>query len=99
MNLVHYLLVLWVIGINFSLVGVYVITRMRGAWVVTRGNLKAYTAYRRIYRALSEQFPDAKHEELLIRDKQSRLTHSNKQRKEPDDVDTANDDTESEEKK
>lgn len=72
LKLAHYALVIYVIGISFSLIAVYVMMRMRTSWVNIRGNFKAYISYRQIYQALNHQYEDAKPEELIIRRKRPR---------------------------
>jgi len=67
LKLAHYALVIYVIGISFSLIAVYVLMRMRNSWTKIRGNFKAYISYREIYQALNHQYPDATKEELIIR--------------------------------
>eukprot|EP00484_Ammonia_sp_Unknown_P026011 CAMPEP_0197052990 /NCGR_PEP_ID=MMETSP1384-20130603/27362_1 /TAXON_ID=29189 /ORGANISM="Ammonia sp." /LENGTH=478 /DNA_ID=CAMNT_0042485817 /DNA_START=1046 /DNA_END=2482 /DNA_ORIENTATION=- len=69
LRLLHYLLVIYVIGVSFSLIGVFVIMRFRTSLVNIKGNLKAYKSYQQIYQALNHQYPDATKEELIIHKK------------------------------
>merc|ERR1719189_2440886 len=65
--MIHYFIVIYVIGISFSLIGVYVIMRVRSSWINIRGNIKAYKSYQQIYQALNHQYPDATKQELIIK--------------------------------
>ena len=59
------------VGIGFSLIGVYVIMRIRSSWIKIRGNIKAYKSYQQIYQRLNNQYADATKEELLVRRKKA----------------------------
>ncbi len=72
LKLLHYFIVIYVIGISFSLIGVYVIMRVRTSWMNIRGNIKAYKSYQQIYQALNHQYPDATKEELMIKKKKKK---------------------------
>jgi len=85
LKLCHYLTVIYVIGISFSLIGIYVIMRIRSSWINIKGNIKAYKSYQRIYQALNHQYPDATKEELVIHKKKE---NDDQQQTETNDVET-----------
>eukprot|EP00483_Globobulimina_turgida_P005582 UN05592 len=72
-KMMHYFIVIYVIGFNFSYLSegaylVYVSMRVHTAGTNIMSHLGAYKSYKQIYNALNHEYEDATKEELMVED-------------------------------